>query len=212
MEEQVRQYLIHTLPHEENWVVELQEQAALDNVPIMDPVGINYIMHLIRLNKPKRILEIGAAIGYSALRMLEAYPGTSIVTIERDEHRYEKAIENITCLQKQDQIHIVYGDAIEKMNNLASNEKIFDFIFIDAAKGQYKRFFELAVPLLSEGGLIVSDNVLFRGYVANPEIAPKKYKSMVGKLRIYNEFLAKHPDFITTIVPIGDGVSVSIKK
>lgn len=212
MDEQLDHYLMQTLPYKDEWVIALEKQAEINNVPIMDPIGINYIMQLIRLNKPKRILEIGTAIGYSALRMLDAYPGTSIVTIERDEKRYHQAIENITRLQKQDQINIIFGDAIEEINKLGSKESLFDFIFIDAAKGQYKRFFEIAETLLEEGGLIISDNVLFRGYIANPDIAPRKYKKIVEKLRAYNEFLAQHPDFITTIVPIGDGVSISLKK
>lgn len=212
MNEQVTAYLKHTLPDQDNWVIDLENQAKIDNVPIMDQLGINHVMQLIRLYKPKRILEIGTAIGYSALRMLEAYPKTSIVTIERDENRYNQAINNINKLEKQNQITVIYGDASEKLEELTAANESFDLIFIDAAKGQYKRFFELAEPLLVKDGIILSDNVLFRGYVANPENAPKKYKKMVEKLRLYNDFLLQHPDFTTSIVPIGDGVSISLKK
>lgn len=211
MDEYLIPYLKQTLPRQDDWAIELEKQAEIDNVPIMDPIGINYVMQLIRIKKPKRILEIGTAIGYSALRMLEASPKTSIITIEKDESRYQQAVENIIKQNKEEQITVVRGDALEKLQELAAANESFDFIFIDAAKGQYKRFFELASPLLVKDGIIVSDNVLFRGYVANPEIAPGKYKKLVEKLRTYNNFLMQHPDFTTSIVPIGDGVSISFK-
>lgn len=211
MDEYLIPYLNRNLPKQVDWVMELEKQAKIDHVPIMDPIGINYVMQLIRIKKPKRILEIGAAIGYSALRMSEACPKASIVTIERDEVRYQQAIENIIKQNKKEQITVIFGDALEELQELAAAKESFDFIFIDAAKGQYKRFFELANPLLVKDGIIVSDNVLFRGYVANPEMAPGKYKKMVEKLRTYNDFLVQHPDFTTTIIPIGDGVSISLK-
>lgn len=212
MEELVTQYLRGTLPIQEDWVHKLEQQAKKDHVPIMEPVSMHYVMQLIRLKQPKHILEIGTAIGYSALRMVEAYPEATIITIEKDEQRYNQAITNINDVQKQAQIKVIYGDALEKIEALATANEKFDFIFIDAAKGQYKRFFELANPLLTKGGLILSDNVLFRGYVANPETTPKKYKKMVEKLIDYNDFLTQHPDFMTTIVPIGDGVAISLKR
>src|SRR5690625_6751544 len=102
MDEQLKQYLTGTLPEETKWVNNIERQATLDNVPIMDSLSIHFLMQLIRLHKPKRILEIGTAIGYSALRMLEAYPKAEIVTIERDEHRMLQAVENIKKQNKQE--------------------------------------------------------------------------------------------------------------
>lgn len=212
MEEQATNYLINHLPESKEWVKELEKQATLDKIPIMDPIGINFLMQLIRLNKPKRILEIGAAVGYSALRMNEAYPDAEIVTIERDDIRYEQAVENISKQNKQDSIRVIHGDALDELTTLQANHETFNCVFIDAAKGQYKRFFELSVPLLANNGFIISDNVLFRGYVMEENFEHPRYKKMVEKIKAYNEWLANHPSFITTILPIGDGVAISYRK
>ncbi len=212
MEESLTNYLRYTLPTQDDWVTELERQATIDHVPIMEPVSMHFIMQQVRLKQPQRILEIGTAIGYSALRMLNAHPCTTIVTVEKDETRYQQAVRNILNAEKQDQIKVMYGDAMDVMNELKTDMTTFDLIFIDAAKGQYKSYFEHAHQLLTKNGLIISDNVLFRGYVANPDTTPKKYKKMVEKLIAYNEFLSTHPNFITTIVPIGDGVALSLRR
>lgn len=212
MEEQLATYLTKVLPIQKNWVTEMEKEAERDNVPIMDPVSMHFIMLLIKLNKPKRILEIGTAIGYSALRMVEAYPETSIVTIEKEEKRYLRAIQHIEEQNKTGNITVVYGDALEKIDDLVAKEESFDLIFIDAAKGQYKRFFELASPMLENGGLILSDNVLFKGYVVHPEKAHSRHEKMVERIQNYNDWLTEHPDFTTSIVPIGDGVAISLKN
>ncbi|MFS0672895.1 O-methyltransferase [Ornithinibacillus sp. 179-J 7C1 HS] len=212
MDEQLLNYLNNLLPQTEEWVKELEEQAKIDRIPIMDPVGINFLMQLIRLNKPKKILEIGAAIGYSALRMNEANPDALITTIEKDDVRYNQAVNNIRKQKKESSIEIIHGDALEELSKLAENKRSYDCIFIDAAKGKYKSFFELALPLLEMNGFIISDNVLFRGYVSDPNFEHPRYKKMVEKIRAYNEWLVNHPSFITTILPIGDGVAISYKK
>lgn len=211
MNGQLEQYLLRNLPTVEEWVIELEEQALNNHVPIMDKVSMNFLMQLVSIRKPQRILEIGTAIGYSALRMLEAYSNTSIITIEKDEYRYQQAVKNINRLQKQMNITPMYGDAREKMAELACHNDKFDFVFIDAAKGEYQQYFEIAHSLLSDDGLIVSDNILFRGYVAGVEEPPQRYKKITEKIRAYNEWLVKLPDFTTTIVPIGDGLAISKK-
>lgn len=210
MDETLKSYLTQSLPPGDDWVVELERNAKHGNVPIMDPLGINFMMQLIRLNKPERILEIGTAIGYSALRMMEANPQATIITIEKDEQRYKQAVQNVQNLGMQHNIQIFFGDAIEILDNLVDNQ--FDMVFIDASKGQYKQFFELSSPLLSKGGFILSDNVLFKGFVADPEKEHPRFQKIASKIRDYNEWLIQHPDFITTIVPIGDGVAISNKK
>ncbi|MFB4166559.1 O-methyltransferase [Virgibacillus sp. JSM 102003] len=211
MDEKLRNYLSRSLPSADNWVAELEHIAKNESVPIMDPIAINFVMQLIRLNKPSRILEIGTAIGYSALRMLEANPNATIVTIERDEQRYNQAIQNVRKLGFQDNIQIIFGDAIEILNELKVDNP-FDLVFIDASKGKYKRFFELSSPLLSENGFVLSDNVLFKGYVADPEKQHPRFQKLAKKIREYNEWLIEHPDYVTTIVPIGDGIAISNKK
>ena len=211
MKGQLEQYLLEHLPPKNEWVSDLEKQALNDHVPIMDRISIHFLMQLVSISKPRRILEIGTAIGYSALRMLEAHPSASIITIEKDACRYQQAIKNITQLQKQNHIQVIYGDAKEELFRLSSNEEKFDFVFIDAAKGEYQQYFELASSLLIHDGLIISDNILFRGYVAGDKNPPHRYKNLIKKIRAYNEWLVNLTDFKTTIVPIGDGLSISQK-
>ncbi len=212
MDEQMKQYLASHLSVKDEWVRQLEEIAKKDNVPIMDSISVDYMLNLIKIHQPKRILEVGTAIGYSALRMLEANPAAEIITIEKDEQRYHEALNNINKLDKSEKITVYFGDALDVLEELAAKNEIFDFIFIDAAKGKYQAFFDIAHQLLASNGLLITDNVLFRGHVASPELAPKRYKSMVNKIRSYNDFLTSHPAYITSILPIGDGVMVSCKK
>lgn len=204
-------YLEKMIPKRTASIERLEKKAKNDHVPIMDVVSMHFVQQIIRLKQPKRILEIGTAIGYSALRMLEAQPNAEIITIEKDEQRYQEAKGHIRAHQAEQQIKILSGDALEVLKNL-QNEAFFDVIFIDAAKSQYRRFFELVTPLLANEGIIITDNVLFRGYVANERIVPSRYKKMVEKINGYNHWLMQHPLFTTTIVPIGDGVAISSKQ
>lgn len=211
MEGQLEEYLLKRLPSVEKWVVEIEEQAMTNNIPIMDKISMNFLMQLVSISEPQRILEIGTAIGYSSLRMLEAYENTSIITIEKDEYRFRQAVENINRLQKQTSIKPIYGDARDEMSKFILKNEKFDFIFIDAAKGEYQQYFELARSLLTDDGLILSDNILFRGYVAGVKEPLQKYKKVTEKIRAYNDWLVNVPDFTTTLVPIGDGLAISKK-
>ncbi|WP_163970081.1 O-methyltransferase [Oceanobacillus halotolerans] len=211
MEKELESYLKNLLPPKKEWVTKLENQAMEENVPIMDPVSIHFLMQLVKVHKPKSILEIGTAIGYSALRMVEAYPETSVVTIERDEHRYQQALQNIQLLEKQSTIQVIKGDALEKIKELPQDQ-LFDLIFIDAAKGKYKQFFKLANDYLTPNGVIVSDNVLFKGYVADPFKQHPRYQKMATSIRAYNEWLIQLPNYETTIVPIGDGVAITTRN
>src|SRR5690625_6778832 len=155
MKEQVTDYLLNLLPAKDSWMVDLEEQAYIDRIPIMDELSMDFIMQLIRMNKPKNILEIGTAIGYSALRMFEAYPETTITTIEKDEHRYNQAISNLKKYNRQNEIKVIPGDALNIMEEMVSVNESFDCIFIDAAKGQYlKRSEEHTSELQSRGHLV----------------------------------------------------------
>lgn len=211
MNEQMTCYLEKHLSDKVDWVQELELKAKENRVPIMDSLSIDFMLNLIKIQQPKKILEVGTAIGYSALRMLEANPNAEIITIEKDEQRYQEALENIKHLDKSEQISVHFGDALDVIQSLATKNETFDFIFVDAAKGKYREFFDLVDPLLTKGGLLVTDNVLFRGYVVNPELAPKRYKNMIKKIQNYNAFLSSHPAYTTSILPIGDGVMISYK-
>lgn len=211
MDDKLKFYLESNLPTDLQWVRDLEHQAKKDFIPIMDRLSMNFMMQMIRIIKPKRILEIGTAIGYSALRMLQAYPDAEIVTIEQDDTRYLEAIKNIKLKERDNQIEVIHGNALEEIPKLPIH-KSFDLIFIDAAKGKYKNFFEMSAPLLSEGGVILSDNVLFRGYIADSTDIDPKYKNLVTKIKDYNKWLIDLPNYSTSIVPIGDGVAISYKE
>lgn len=204
-------YLSNLLPESQEWSRNLEDQAAQDNIPIMDPVSMQFVMQLVRLHKPMRILELGSAIGYSALQMASASPGTEVVTIERDELRFKRAQENIQARQMHKQIEVLFGDALE-MKQEVTEKSPFDLLVIDAAKGQYQRFFELYHPLISKGGVILTDNVLFKGYVDNPDKQHPRFAKLGKKIRQYNEWLCEHSGYITSVVPIGDGIAISYKK
>lgn len=210
MEDRLEMYLTDLLPDDDLWVKSLEQNAHENFIPIMERTSMNFAMQLIRILKPKLILEVGTAIGYSALRMVQAYPEAVVVTIEQDLARYEEAIKNINNLNKQNQIKVIYGDALEEIPKLSKSEE-FDLIFIDAAKGKYKLFHKLASPYLNLNGIILSDNVLFRGYIAGTKEIDPKYKNLVDKVRDYNKWLSQLSGYHTTFVPIGDGLAITMK-
>ncbi|GAA0442782.1 O-methyltransferase [Lentibacillus halophilus] len=207
MSDTLTHYLMASLDERTDEIKTLERQAKNDGIPIMDPLGMNFVVQMIRLTKPERILEIGTAIGYSALRMAQARPEASIVTIEQDGERYRCALENIRHMGKQHAIDVIPGDAAEELPRMADNT--FDMVLIDASKGMYKEFFQQAEPLLSSGGIVLTDNVLFKGYVADASKSHPRYQKIAGKIREYNDWLLQRPDFTTTIIPIGDGIAIS---
>ncbi|WP_085508949.1 O-methyltransferase [Thalassobacillus devorans] len=208
--DRTEEYLESLLPPSPSWVKEMEKFANDNQVPIMEPLGIQYLMQLVRVTRPKRILEIGAAIGYSALRMLEAHPMAEIVTIERDPDRFSQAETNLEKLDKDNHIDLIYGDALELQEQIAQKGP-YDVLFIDAAKGQYKKFFESYAPMVTEKGIIVSDNVLFKGYVAGRDDNPRMQR-IGNKIKKYTEWLIEHPDYHTSIIPIGDGIALTVKR
>ncbi|WP_067837182.1 O-methyltransferase [Amphibacillus sediminis] len=211
MPDNIYDYLNKLRPSAPAWAYILEEEAVRDGIPIMEREGIDFIKQVIRLKQPKRALEIGSAIGYSALQMADASPDLSIITIERDQKRYQRAQVHLQDLDKNNQIELIFGDALDAID-IISQKGPYDLIFIDAAKGQYQRFFELYQPLLNSGGVIITDNVLFKGYVADSTGASKRLQALVKKIQRYNQWLSKHQLFDTIFLPIGDGIAVSTKK
>ena len=213
MNKNLDEYLQTLVPSRNALLSEMEEYARENGVPIMELTGMESMLQILKIQKPRKILEIGTAIGYSALRMAYTLPDASILTIERDEERIEKAHHFIDRADMKSRILIIKGDALET-ENFVSTEGPFDCIFIDAAKGQYKRFFEIYEKYLAQGGIILSDNVLFKGMVAleEDEIESKRIKNLVKKIKGYNEWLMNKEDFETVILPVGDGLAISIKR
>lgn len=186
--------------------IQLIEQYAKENkIPIMLKDGIEFLTKYIEENNVKTILEIGSAIGYSAIKMALVDKNIKITTLERDVDRYKEAIKNITEMKLDDQIEIINVDALEY-----ETEKKYDLIFIDAAKSQYIKFFEKYKKNLKDKGTIISDNLEFHGLVKNPELTTNKNtKQLVKKIASYIEFLKENKEFKTEFISIGDGIGIS---
>ncbi len=190
-------------------VMEMEQYAKDHNVPIIEKESIAFIMKFIKANDIKDILEIGSAIGYSAILMASVKDDIKLTTIERDETRYMECLKNVKKCEMQDKISVVYQDALEV--NLSGVS--YDLIFIDAAKGQYTKFFEKYKYFLKPGGVIISDNLKFHGHVGNRNnIASRNLKQLVGKIENYIDFLKDNDEFETKFYDVGDGLSVSIRK
>lgn len=196
-----------------NLELELIDYANKNNVPIIKEDGLSFLELILEFVKPKKILEIGTAIGFSAIRMHQV-ANSYITTIERNEEMYKLALSNIEKANFASYINVIFKDALE-CEELLKGEK-FDLIFIDAAKAQYIKFFEMYSPLLNDNGVIVSDNMEFHGLVdCEEEVYNKQSRSVRGlirKLRDYRVFLDSNPDFQTRLYDIGDGMAVSIRK
>lgn len=189
---------------------EMREYAKLNHVPIINDEGLSFLKTIIALYKPKNILEIGTAIGYSA-SIMSMTSDSTVYTIERDEIMYNEAKKNISDLNLDGKVNIIFDDALNSFDKLS--DKKFDMIFIDAAKAQYTKFFELYTPLLNKGGIVVCDNMYFHNLVnSDLESLSKNVRNMVKKLQMFHEFLLNNENYETSIFDIGDGISISISK
>ncbi len=189
-------------------IKKIKSYAIENNVPIIQDEGLAFLLTIIRIKRPKRILEIGTAIAYSS-SMMAINSDAIIDTIERDSKMEEEAIKNVKILGLENKINLIYKDALESFDLVCQNK--YDLIFIDAAKAQYTNFFNLYKPLLSEDGIIVSDNMLFHG-VKIEDAKSRSLRGLIRKLNQYQDFLLNHDEFDSTIFNVGDGMAVSTKK
>lgn len=187
---------------------QIKEYANKNNVPIMSDSGIRFLTNYIKDNNIKDILEIGTAIGYSAIMMAIVSDDIHITTIERDEKRYLEAIKNVKKMNLEDRIHLVYKDAFD----VKISDK-FDLIFIDAAKAQNTRFFEKFEYNLNSNGTIITDNMNFHGLVLKDEsdIESRNLRQLVRKIKDYKTFLENNNKYRTSFIEVGDGIAVSRK-
>ena len=189
---------------------EMEIFAEENRVPIIKEAERAIFRGIMAKYQPKHILEIGTAIGYSALLMAHCGQGAKIKTLELSEERARTAQSFIDRSPYKDDIEIVVGDAGETLLSLAATE-MFDMVFIDAAKGQYPDYLQKILPHLNAGGVIVTDNVLFRGYVLGTGKPPRRYKTIVKRLREYLQIINDEKIFKTMIYEDGDGLAVSQK-
>ena len=190
-------------------ILEMEEYAKENNIPIIQKESIIYIMKYIKEHDVKNILEIGSAIGYSSILMASIKEDVFVTTIERDETRYMECLKNIKKSGLDKKITTVYQDALEV--NLTGVS--YDLIFIDAAKGQNINFFEKYKNFLNKDGVIITDNINFHGLVGKSEsIESKNLRELVSKIENYIEYLKDSDEFNTEFLDIGDGLSVSTRK
>ena len=187
----------------------MEDFAALHHVPIINERGRQAFLQVVQEAKPHRVLEIGTAIGYSSLLMAQnGAADIDIMTLELSDERIKTAQGYIDRSAYADRIHIMGGDAAENLLKLQLTGQEFDFVFIDAAKGQYVDYFHKIQPMLADKAVILADNVLFRGYVKGDVPTPRRFKTIVKRLREYIE-LVSQPPYVTEILENGDGLAVT---
>ena len=207
-----KEYIRSLLPRRSAFLEELRRKSSLTEsyAPIVAPDTEQFIVTLLALKKPRRVLEVGTAVGYSSILMADNLPPDSeIITVERYKKHAEIAVDNIFKVGYESRIRVIEGEAAEVLSWLDGD---FDFIFLDAAKAQYIEFLPELLRLLSSGGILLSDNVLFHGMTGDDGSVVRRKITIVKRLRMYLEAVTNHPLLTTTLIPIGDGVALSVKK
>ena len=203
-------YLNNLMPKVDGELGKLQQKSYEEGVPIIPNDVVRLISVLLSIKKPKKILEIGCAVGFSSSFMSSfLQDGGKVTTIERYPVMIEKAKANIKSLGLDNKIELIEGDANEVLKTL--NDE-YDVIFMDAGKGHYNHFLPHCLRLLNEDGIIVADNVLFRGMVASQELVKRRKITIVKRMREYLDLVTKDKDLITSVIPMGDGIAVTKRR
>ncbi len=205
----IENYIRELLP-ERDTLKSMEIYAKEHYVPIIQPEITQFLKVLLKINNPKKILEIGTAIGYSAIVMAEnTSDNTKITTIERIDDMVDIANENIKKIGFEDKIKVLKGEATEILVNL---DEQYDFIFLDAAKGHYREFFDECMRLINLNGVIVCDNVLFKGMVASDDLVIHRKITIVKRLRAFLKYISNLQGYTTSIIPIGDGIALIYRE
>lgn len=207
----ITKYLRALLPKREPLLADLEIETAKEEsyVPIAEPETAQFIRVLLDIHKPRKILEIGTGCAYSSIVMAR-HSGANIKTIERYDKVYERAVANIEKAGLSDKIEPLLGDAMDILQEMNGEE--YDMVFLDAAKGQYINFLPHILRNLKVGGLLISDNVLYKGMVCERSLFVRRKVTIIKRLRMYLEKISDMEEFDTSIIPIGDGVALSYKK
>ena len=206
----MEEYIRGLIPDRINILKEIEDFARENKVPIVQKETAKFLEFMVNMKKPLRILELGTAIGFSSILMYEA-AGTSpdIITIERDEKMVELANINLDRFNLKDKIKIEEGDCLDILENLTEP---FDLIFMDAGKGHYNHFLPHCLRLLKDEGIIIADNVLFRGMVASNELVKRRKITIVKRMRTYLDMVSNDENLITSVIPMGDGIAVTKRR
>ena len=208
--EYMEEYIKGLVPKREGTLKEIEEFAREHGVPIVQEETGKFLEFMVDMKKPLRILELGSAIGFSSILMYEA-AGTEpeIVTIERDSKMIELAKVNLEKFNLEHKIKIMEGDCLEILEKL---DEPFDLIFMDAGKGHYNHFLPHCLRLLKEDGIIIADNVLFRGMVATDELVKRRKITIVKRMRTYLDMVSSDENLITSVIPMGDGIAITKRR
>lgn len=203
-------YIRSLIEEHKDILKELEDYARENSVPIVQREVAKFLELMISIKKPLKILELGTAIGYSAILMsISSGKKNLITTVEKNKDMVRVAKENIEKYKFTDCIQVIEGDCLEVLKNI--KEK-YDFIFIDAGKGHYNQFLPYCLKLLDKDGIIVADNVLFRGMVAWDELVEKRKITIVKRMREYLSAISDNSRFITSVIPMGDGIAVTARR
>lgn len=203
-------YIVNTIPQSTGFLKEMEEYADERFIPIIQREVKGFLAALLEYKRPKRILEVGTAIGYSSI-FFSGYldDGGEIITLEKDKKYADIARENIKKAGKDEIIRVIEGSA---ENTIKTVDGKLDMVFLDANKSQYRYYFDVIYPNLNPGGIIICDNILYKGMTANDELLPRKHYAIVNNIREFLDFLCNHSGLTTSIIPIGDGMTLSVKK
>ena len=210
VEERITSFIRSMNEDVEGIVGEIEQEAIAEEVPIIRPETREWMKTMLLIKKPLRVLEVGTAVGFSAIYMSKYLPkGGQITTIEKWEPRIQKAKENFERAKVTDCITLLEGDAADRLKEL---EEPFDFIFMDAAKGQYIHFLPDVIRLLKTDGILISDNVLQDGEILDSRyVVTRRNRTIHARMREYLYVLKHHEQLETSILPLGDGVALSVK-
>jgi len=204
-------YIQSLIKEKDETLVEFRHECEEKNIPIIHKEVAQLIKLLIELTNSKRILEFGTAVGYSSIFMSNVINDDKgyITTIEKRKTFIDEAQQNIIKFNPPTPIEIIEGDAVEVLHKI---DKEYDVIFIDAAKSKYLDFLKLSLRLLKPGGIIISDNVLYKGMVASDELVVRRQRTIVNKMRDYLKYISEDSSLETSVLPIGDGIAITLKK
>ncbi|MDE6667211.1 MAG: O-methyltransferase [Clostridia bacterium] len=197
-------------PQVEEEIRALRLNAFKEEIPVSDDETLCFLQTVLAALKPQNILELGTAVGVSGAVMLKICTGAHLTTVERDANFYKSAVENFKSLGLAERVTAIFGDAGEEILNLP--EGTFDFIFLDSAKVQYIKYLPRLKQLLKKGGVLAADDVLLFGYVTGEEEVPKKRKMLVEHIKEYISAVTDDDELYTTVLDIGNGVALSVKK
>ncbi|WP_055667957.1 O-methyltransferase [Desnuesiella massiliensis] len=203
-------YIRDLIPEKQGVLKGLKDFAESNSVPIVQKETANLLEFFMSLKKPERVLELGTAIGYSAILMAEASNRKAIIdTVERDPNMILMARENVKKHDYDKNINIIEGDCLEVLEKLQGQ---YDIIFMDAGKGHYNHFLPHCLRLLKADGIIIADNVLFRGMVASKDLVKRRKITIVKRMRSYLELVSKDETLITSVLPMGDGIALTKRR